>query len=300
MDKRIKQLEKEIRELKKAKFNTQHLETSVQILKQEYRDRLSAWDRVQIARAKDRPSSLDFLNALFSDFFELHGDRYFGDDKAVVAGIAKLNDLPVTVVAITKGKTTDENIERNFGMVHPEGYRKALRLMKQAEKFKRPIVTLIDTPGAYPGIGAEERGQAEAIAQNLMQMMELKVPVIAIILGEAGSGGALALAVADRVWMMENAIYSILSPEGFASILYKDSSRAPEAAEVMKITAKDLLGLGVIDEMIEESSGFDEIFAYLKERLTRELQLLMKLNVRVMLKQRYLRYRKMGEVTRDQ
>ena len=198
----------------------------------------TAWERVQIARQADRPKSSDYIKNIFDDFIELHGDRAYGDDNAIIGGIALLGKIPVTVIGEEKGKSAKENIKRNFGMPEPEGYRKALRLMKQAEKFHRPIITFIDTPGAYPGMGAEERGQGEAIARNIMEMSGLKVPIISVVIGEGSSGGALAIGVGDRIVMLENAIYSVLSPEGFASILYKDSSKAKEAAENMKITAR--------------------------------------------------------------
>ncbi|MBQ4531155.1 MAG: acetyl-CoA carboxylase carboxyltransferase subunit beta [Lachnospiraceae bacterium] len=213
---------------------------------------MSAWERVQLSRAADRASALDYIENVFTDFTELHGDRLYADDAAVVGGIAYFQGLPVTVIGIQKGRTTKENIARNFGMPSPEGYRKALRLMKQAEKFGRPIINFVDTPGAFCGIEAEERGQGEAIARNLLEMSDLKVPVLSIMIGEGGSGGALALAVANEVYMLENATYSILSPEGFASILWKDSKRAMEAAKVMKITAKDLKELEIIDKIIYE------------------------------------------------
>ena len=205
------------------------------------------------ARDQGRLTALDFAKEIFDDFIELHGDRNFRDDGAVIGGIGRLNGQAVTVVGIQKGKNLQDNLNRNFGQPHPEGYRKALRLMKQAEKFGRPVVTFINTAGAYPGVGAEERGQGEAIARNLMEMSDLKVPIIAIIIGEGGSGGALALAVADKVWMLENTIYSILSPEGFATILWKDGSRSEEAAELMKITSGELLNMGIVDKVIPET-----------------------------------------------
>lgn len=216
---------------------------------------MSAWDKVVIARHKDRPTGAFYIENIFSDFIELHGDRHFGDDNAVIGGIGFLEGIPVTIIAITKGANTKENIERNFGMPKPEGYRKALRLMKEAEKFNRTVICFVDTPGAFCGIGAEERGQGQAIAQNLVELMGLKVPVISIVIGEGGSGGALALAVADKVFMLEHSIYSVLSPEGFASILWKDSSRAEEAASVMKITAQDLKSFNIIDKIIKEPRG---------------------------------------------
>ncbi len=212
----------------------------------------TAWEHVQLSRKSDRPVAGDYIDEIFDDFIELHGDRCFGDDGAVVGGIAMFHGKPVTVIGQQKGKTTKENISRNFGMPSPEGYRKALRLMKEAETFKRPVICFVDTPGAFCGIEAEERGQGEAIARNLFEMSDLKVPVLSIVIGEGGSGGALAMAVANEVWMMENAIYSVLSPEGFASILWKDSKRAGEAAGVMKVTAGDLLKLGIIEKMIPE------------------------------------------------
>lgn len=218
----------------------------------------SAWDRVQISRKKDRPVGVDYINALFDGFMEFHGDRYFKDDHAIVGGVAYFHGMPVTVIAQAKGKTTKENLDRNFAMPSPDGYRKALRLMKQAEKFHRPIICFVDTPGAFCGMEAEERGQGEAIARNLYELSGLKTPVLSVIIGEGGSGGALAMAVADEVWMMENSIYSVLSPEGFASILWKDSKRASEAAEVMKLTAEDLKRLGIIEQVIAEPENFSD------------------------------------------
>ena len=215
----------------------------------------SPWDKLNIARDKNRPNARFYIENIFNDFLELHGDRYYKDDSAIIGGIASINNINVTVIGINKGKDTLENIKNNFGMPHPEGYRKALRLMKQAEKFNRPIICFVDTPGAFCGIEAEERGQGEAIAQNLFVMSKLKTPIISIIIGEGGSGGALALAVANKVYMLENSIYSILSPEGFASILWKDATRAKEASEVMKITAEDLKSFNIIDSIIEEPIG---------------------------------------------
>ncbi|WP_294395121.1 acetyl-CoA carboxylase carboxyltransferase subunit alpha [uncultured Clostridium sp.] len=213
------------------------------------------WESVEIARNKERPTGKFYIENIFKDFIELHGDRSFGDDKAIIGGIASINGISVTVIAITKGSNTHENISRNFGMPNPEGYRKALRLMKQAEKFKRPVICFVDTPGAFCGLGAEERGQGQAIANNLFELSRLKTPIMSVITGEGGSGGALALMVADKVCMLEHSIYSILSPEGFASILWKDSSRVKEAADVMKITAKDLKEFNIIDEIIREAKG---------------------------------------------
>lgn len=216
---------------------------------------MSSWEKLETARRLDRPNAKFYIESVFDEFIELHGDRSFDDDKAILGGIATLNNKSYTVVGICKGENTKENILRNFGMPHPEGYKKALRLMKQADKFNRPIICFIDTPGAFCGLGAEERGQGYAIAQNLIDMMGFKVPIITIIIGEGGSGGALALGVADKIYMLEHSIYSILSPEGFATILWKDSSRAKEAAEVMKITAQDLKSFNLIDGIIKEPWG---------------------------------------------
>ena len=245
------------------------------------------------ARDQGRLTALDFSQGIFDDFIELHGDRNFRDDGAVIGGIGRLNGQAVTVVGIQKGKNLQDNLNRNFGQPHPEGYRKALRLIKQAEKFGRPVVTFINTAGAYPGVGAEERGQGEAIARNLMEMSDLKVPIIAIIIGEGGSGGALALAVADKVWMLENTIYSILSPEGFATILWKDGSRSEEAAELMKITSGELLNMGIVDKVIPERGYFtSEIIAAIKTAIVDELAELGQLSTEDLLEARYQRFRK--------
>lgn len=231
------------------------LEAKFVALQKETFSSLSAWDRVKLARHPERPTTEEYIQGIFSDFIELKGDRSYGDDPAIIGGIALLESLPVTVIGHQKGRDTKENIRRNFGMPHPEGYRKALRLMQQAEKFKRPIVTFIDTSGAYCGLGAEERGQGQAIAQNLMAMARLRVPVISIVIGEGGSGGALGIGVADRVGMLSSAVYSVISPEGLATILWKDSGKASEAASVMKLTAAELMALGVIDAVVEEPLG---------------------------------------------
>lgn len=245
------------------------------------------------ARDQGRLTALDFAQGIFDDFIELHGDRNFRDDGAVIGGIGRLNGQAVTVVGIQKGKNLQDNLNRNFGQPHPEGYRKALRLIKQAEKFGRPVVTFINTAGAYPGVGAEERGQGEAIARNLMEMSDLKVPIIAIIIGEGGSGGALALAVADKVWMLENTVYSILSPEGFATILWKDGSRSEEAAELMKITSGELLNMGIVDKVIPERGYFtSEIIEAIKTAIIDELAELSQLSTEDLLDARYQRFRK--------
>lgn len=255
----------------------------------------TAWEKVKIARESDRPTALDYIENIFDDFIELHGDRYFKDDKAIVCGLGNIGKQNYTIVAEQKGRNTKENIERNFGMPNPEAYRKALRFMKQAEKFRRPIVTFIDTKGAYPGIGAEERGQGEAIARNLMEMSDLKVPIIAIVIGEGSSGGALAIGVGDRILMLENAIYSILSPEGYASILWKDSSRAEEAAEKMKLTAEDLLELGVIDEVLKEPKGNAKLDVVkmsntIKKKIVEATKELQNLTVKDLTEKRYQKF----------
>lgn len=247
---------------------------------------------IRQARDQSRWTTLDYARLILDDFIELHGDRNYRDDGAVVGGIGFLDGKPVTLVGIQKGKNLQDNLDRNFGQPHPEGYRKALRLMKQAEKFGRPVITFINTAGAYPGVGAEERGQGEAIARNLMEMSDLKVPVIAIIIGEGGSGGALALAVSDRVWMLENTMYAVLSPEGFASILWKDGSRAMEAAELMKITSYELLKMGVVEKVFPERGYFaKEVAGHLKQALIEEFAALEKLPVEELLAARYQRFR---------
>lgn len=259
---------------------------------------LTAWERVQLSRRNDRPVGSDYIQELFTDFVEFHGDRYFADDKAIVGGVARFHEKPVTVIAQTKGTTTAENVERNFGMPSPEGYRKALRLMKQAEKFGRPVICFVDTPGAFCGLEAEERGQGEAIARNLFEMSNLKVPVLSVVIGEGGSGGALAMAVADEVWMLENSIYSILSPEGFASILWKDSSRAKEAAEVMKLTAEDLYRQGIIEQVIPEPENYtilnqEQVTDILNVEIESFLNTYEKMSEKELTAHRYERFRNM-------
>ena len=254
---------------------------------------MTAYDRVKLARSNKRATSLDYIHGLFTDFVELHGDRRYGDDPAIVGGIAALGNEPVTVIAIEKGRGAKERMIRRFGAPAPEGYRKALRLMKQAEKFHRPVICFVDTSGASCEIGAEERGQGQAIAENLMEMMTLNTPVISILIGEGGSGGALALAVADRVWMMENAIYSVISPEGCASILWKDAGKAPEAARQLKLTAQDALRFGVIEAVLpEQESEFSDNFETLRWRLKREIKKLR--NTPDLLEKRYQRFRRIG------
>jgi acetyl-CoA carboxylase carboxyl transferase subunit alpha len=262
-EKPIVELEKKIDELKmladtehfEVKDEVQRLERKAQHLQKSIYSRLTSWQRVQLARHPDRPYSLDYIRLLITDFIELHGDRLFRDDPSVITGIGKFRDWSIVIVAQEKGRTTKEKIKRNFGCPHPEGYRKALRVMEMAAKFGIPILTIIDTQGAYPGIGAEERGQAEAIARNIKRIATLPVPILSIIIGEGGSGGALAIAVADEILIMENAFYSVISPEGCASILWRDSSKSPQAAEALKLTAQDLYELKVVDGIIPEPVG---------------------------------------------
>ncbi len=278
------------------------LEKKLEKMEREVYENLEPWDKVKIARLVERPTALDYINKIFTNFIEFHGDRLYGEDLSIVGGIATINGIPVTIIGQQKGRNLEENIERNFGMPHPEGYRKALRLMKQAEKFKRPIICFVDTPGAFCGIGAEERGQGEAIARNLLEMSDLETIIISIVIGEGGSGGALALAVGDEVWMLQNSIYSILSPEGFASILFKDAKRAREASETMKITAEDLSEFGIIDRIIKEPLGgahkdLDNMASVLKKHLEESLPRLLKEPIEGLLKKRYYKFRKIGAFT---
>ncbi|MBM7554982.1 acetyl-CoA carboxylase carboxyl transferase subunit alpha [Thalassobacillus pellis] len=276
------------------------MEKRLENLEHDVYERLKPWHRVQMARHPERPTTQDYINELFTDFIELHGDRVYGDDEAIIAGIAKFKGSPVTVIGHQRGKDTKENIRRNFGMPHPEGYRKALRLMKQADKFNRPIVCFIDTKGAYPGRAAEERGQSEAIARNLMEMAGLEVPIVCIVIGEGGSGGALALGVGDRIHMLENSTYSVISPEGAAALLWKDSNLAQKAAETMKITAYDLKELQVIDEVIPEVRGgahrdVGSQAQNIDKVLEDSLNQLQKLNGADLLEQRWQKYKKIGD-----
>lgn len=256
---------------------------------------ITPYEKVMLARDKDRLKITDYIDALFDDFIELKGDGIAGEDSAILGGIASFHGTPVTVIGHKKGATTEENIDCNFGMASPEGYRKAARLMKQAEKFNRPVITIVDTPGAYPGLMAEANGQANAIAENLALMSSLKVPIIAVITGEGSSGGALGIAVADRVFMLENAVYSILSPEGFASILWKDSKKADEAATLMKLTATELLNYGIIDGIIGEGS---KLIINMDEMISRELTELTKLKEETLLKNRYKKFREIDKEKR--
>jgi acetyl-CoA carboxylase carboxyl transferase subunit alpha len=260
---------------------------------------LTPWQRTQVARHLQRPSALDYIARLSDDFIELHGDRAFADDHAIVAGLARLNGRPIVVIGHQKGKTLKERMHRNFGMPNPEGYRKALRMMRLAEKFGKPVVTFIDTPGAYPGIGAEERGQAEAIAKNLLVMATLKVPIVSVVIGEGGSGGALAIGVADRLLMLQHAVYSVISPEGCAAILWDNQSKAPEAAEALKMTADDLKNLGVIDDIIPEPVGGAHrdpaaMCDAVKKAIETHLTALLELPLDELLRQRYKKYRHIG------
>lgn len=275
------------------------LERKLALTREEKYQALSAWQKVQLARHAGRPTTLDYIRELFEDFIELHGDRYYQDDPAIVGGIALFRGIPVTVIGHQKGKDTNQNLKRNFGMPHPEGYRKACRLMTQAERFERPVVCFIDTQGAYPGVEAEERGQGWAISRLLYQMSLLKTPVISLVIGEGGSGGALALGVADRILMLSYAIYSVISPEGCASILRKDVTKAPEMAEYLKITAADLEAMGIIDEIIPEPlegahRNTAQVYRAVGERLYVHLKELLSLDIQDILNRRYERLRKIG------
>lgn len=304
------QLRKKITELKEYTENAEvdlsaeitSLEARLEKLESEIYEDMKPWDRVQVARHPNRPTTLDYIPFVFEDFIELHGDRLYGDDEAIVGGIASFKGQPVTVIGHQRGKDTKENVRRNFGMPHPEGYRKALRLMKQAEKFKRPIICLIDTKGAYPGKAAEERGQSEAIARNLVEMAGLEVPVISIVIGEGGSGGALALGLGNHILMLENSTFSVISPEGAASILWKDSALAQTAAEAMKITAPDLLEMGIIERMIPEIRGgahHDPVkqAEFLSEAIGKSLTELNSLSADALIDQRYNKFKSIGVFT---
>lgn len=294
----LHRLKKDVEPVKKETDNMA-TETNIDnINDNKKKEELSAWDIVQISRKKDRPVGMDYINYLVNDFIEFHGDRYFADDAAIVGGIGVFHGKPVTIIAQCKGRNTKENVQRNFGMPSPDGYRKALRLMKQAEKFNRPIICIVDTPGAFCGLEAEERGQGEAIARNLFEMSALKVPVFTLIIGEGGSGGALAMAVSDKVWMLENSVYSILSPEGYASILWKDSSLAKDAAQVMKMTAKDLKQLNIIDGVIIEPDNYtveniNEVIKKLDKVIQEFLEEYRKKTSDEIVDERYARFRKM-------
>ncbi|PTY80132.1 acetyl-CoA carboxylase carboxyl transferase subunit alpha [Heyndrickxia sporothermodurans] len=309
-EKPLSELQKKIAELKEFTKNSdvdlsdeiEKLETRLKKLEADIYENMQPWDRVQIARHPNRPTTLDYIPYLFSDFIELHGDRFFGDDEAIVGGIAKYKGLPVTIIGQQRGKDTKENIRRNFGMPHPEGYRKALRLMKQADKFNRPIISFIDTKGAFPGKAAEERGISESIARNLFEMAGLKVPVICIVIGEGASGGALGIGVGNHIHVIENSWFSVIAPESAATILWKDSSQAKRAADIMKITAPDLKKLGVIEEVIPEvKGGAHKDVATQAESidhvLEKSLKELVGLSAEELIEQRYNKYRVIGEFT---
>ena len=285
-----------------AQDEIRKLRTKLAQSKHELYSKLSPWQRTQLARHPQRPSTLDYIGEIFRDFLEFHGDRSFGDDRAIVGGFASFNGRSVMVIGHQKGKTLKERMQRNFGMPNPEGYRKALRLMKMAEKFGRPIITFIDTPGAYPGIGAEERGQAEAIARNLYAMSRLTVPIVSIVIGEGGSGGALALGVSDRILMLEHGVYSVISPEGCAAILWDDPAKVPDAAAALKMTAQDLVDLEIVDEVIPEPLGGAHrepraVTDRVAKALTNQLYQLTDLSVADLLDQRDRKYRRIGAVT---
>jgi acetyl-CoA carboxylase carboxyl transferase subunit alpha len=301
----IVEIEKRIEELKSTAGlddnspEIRELRKQIEDLKNKIYSNLNEWQIVEISRHPDRPTFVDYLNSIFSDFVELAGDRYFGDDKAIIAGFGKLDGRSVCIIGQEKGKDLDDKVKRNFGMPHPEGYRKALRIMKLAERFKIPVLTFIDTAGAYPGIGAEERGQGEAIAKNLFEMAQIRVPIIATVISEGGSGGALAIGVADRVLMLEYAIYSVISPEGCASILWKDASKAPEAAKALKLTAKWCKEFGIVDKIIKEPLGGahrnpEFVFNNLKSELIKELKVLSKFSPEQLIKMRYNKFRNIG------
>ncbi len=306
-EKPIIELENKIIELKNfAEENNVDLTDEIDILskkaekiKRDVYENLTPWEKVKLARLHERPTSLDYIEKLIIDFIEFHGDRFYGDDSSIVGGIGIFENIPITVIGHQKGKNTKENIKRNFGMPHPEGYKKALRLMKQAEKFRRPVLTFIDTPGAYCGLGAEERGQGKAIALNLIEMSRLRTPIISIVIGEGGSGGALGIGVGDKICMLENSIYSVISPEGLASILWKDATLAQKAADVMKLTAQDLLSLGIIDNIIKEPLGgahkdINFTADNIKKYILGELKGFMKLNIQKLLDKRYNKIIKIG------
>jgi len=306
-EKPIVELEGKIKELKEFSKSEninlngeiQELTKRLESLKKEIYGNLTPWQKVQIARHPHRPFTLDYIEMIMEDFIELHGDRFYGDDRALIAGLACIEERRIVIIGHQKGHNTQENINRNFGCAHPEGYRKALRVMKLAEKFKLPIVSLIDTPGAYPGIGAEERGQALAIATNIREMFSLRVPIIVCIIGEGGSGGALGIGVGDRVLMLENAYYSVISPEGCAAILWKDSSQAPLAAQALKLTAQDLLKLGIIDEIVPEPLGGahkapQQAALNLKEAILKNLELVSAVDLDTLLNRRYQKFKNIG------
>jgi acetyl-CoA carboxylase carboxyl transferase subunit alpha len=306
-EKPIAEIEQKIAELKDFSLSAdisiqqeiERLEAKAKKLRKDIYSKLTRWQRVQLARHPNRPYTLDYINRMIGDFVELHGDRAYADDPAIVAGIGNLDGTPIAIIGHQKARDTKEKLRRNFGMPHPEGYRKALRVMRLATKYNRSIVCLLDTPGAYPGIGAEERGQAEAIAKNLFEMSHFPVPIVIVVIGEGASGGALGIGVGDRILMMENTWYSVISPEGCAAILYRHAANAPQAADAMKLTPQDLLQMDVIDRIIEEPDGgahndYDQAAAILKKVLKSELDELTKLEKEELLKKRIEKFSKMG------
>jgi len=306
-EKPILDLENKIQEMRDLSLNGEmeltdeisRLEEKARKLRRDVFSKLSRWQRVQLARHPQRPYTLDYIDRIATNFIELHGDRAFGDDPAIVSGLAKIDSQPVIIIGHQKGRTTKEKLYRNFGMPHPEGYRKALRVMKIAARFNHPIICLLDTTGAYPGIGAEERGQAEAIAKNLFEMSHIPVPILIFVIGEGASGGALGIGVGDRIFMMENTWYSVISPEGCAAILWRDSSKAAQAAEAMKVTAEDLVEMGICDGIIKEPEGgahrnHDEAAKILKEKILSEMQMLMSKPIEQLINERIQKFAKMG------
>ena len=310
-EKRIAEFEDKIEKLRPLETSNPMIQQEIAALEKEMEQlqedvyaKLSPWQRTLIARHTNRPNCLDYITFLTQDFIELHGDRLFGDDHAIIGGVATFRDRPVVIIGHQKGKSVKEKIFRNFGMPHPEGYRKALRLMELAKKFRKPLITFIDTPGAYPGVGAEERGQSEAIARNLLHMVGLPVPIIVVVIGEGGSGGALAIGIGDRILMLEHAVYSVISPEGCAAILWNDPAKASNAAEALKITAKDLLNLQVIDEIVPEPPGGahrnrSKMIELLESAIESSLSELETIPVQELLRQRYLKFQKMGMYTEE-
>ncbi len=306
-EKPVVEIERRIAELREFSLNEdleihkeiERLEAKAQKLRRDVYSKLSRWQKVQLARHPDRPYTLDYVERMLTDFVELHGDRCYGDDPAFVTGVGKLDGRPVVIIGQQKARDMKEKLRRNFGWAHPEGYRKALRVMRLAEKFNRPVICLVDTPGAYPGIGAEERGQAEAIARNLFEMSHLKTPIVVVIIGEGGSGGALGIGVGDRVLMLENTWYSVISPEGCASILFHDSTKAEQAAEAMKVASADLLEMGIVDHIIEEPVGgahsdWDKAAAILKRVLLEELEALTEIPRQKLINMRIEKFSNMG------
>lgn len=298
---KINMLKAEAQSVDSSTADYERINANIKSLQKEAKKVITPWDRVTLARDITRPRAYDYINSMLDDFIELHGDYLFSDDQSVVGGIGMINDMPVTVIAQAKGKTIEENVKRNFGSSNPEGFRKAKRLALEAERFKRPIITIVDTSGAYPGRGAEERGQSRAIAEDIELFSSLSVPVIAIVIGEGGSGGALALSVANKIYMLENAVYSILSPEGFSSILFKDASRYKESANKMKLTSFDLYDEKIVDEIIDEglsgiNDNFESISASLKEKIYNDLNNYKKKSTEHILKDRYEKFRKIGRL----